>query len=143
MDRVFCIDLDSPRPDVLEFSGAALREDLEFFEVASPLELNNFDRRIFLNERDAESYLEKYKRTLKSLDNNKICLDRKLPAMLYKRRYIVQSLLGEKLETFRHYKKNWSPGQLFNLHDQTFFLTVQLISITEEDEEFLYKFKLP
>ncbi len=151
LHQAFCIDFLKSKPEVLDFSGNELTEDLKFFNCKSPLDLNNlpeygngYDRRVFLNESDAESYLKKYLKILKSLKNSKICKSRELPCMLYKRRYIVQTLLGEKNQTFRHYKKHWQPGQLFNLHDQVNFLTVELISLKEVGINcYEYKFKLP
>ena len=145
--KVFIIDLDSPRPSVLEFSGTELADDLEYFGETDPLELADFDRKIFQTEREACDYLVRYLTTLRGLRNEKICLSRTLPCMLLKRRYIVQTLLGEKLHTERHYDKKWKPGTLFNFHDQTYFLTVKLTAITEMyDEEgqfFRYDFELP
>jgi hypothetical protein len=147
MKLVYCVDLDTPRPEVLEFSGDDLEADLEYFEVSSPLELDNYDRRVFLSEVEAEAYLNTYLKTLRSLDNAKICKSRQLPCMLYKRRYIVQTLLNSKMYTERHYKKNWKPGVLFNLHDQTYFLTVRLTQLEElEDDDgvfYRYYFELP
>lgn len=142
-NQFYCIDLDSSRPEVLDFSGDELQKDLDFFNVQNALELSDYDRKVFKTEAEADTYLSRYFFAKNSLDNNEICKSRKLPAMLYKRRYIVQTLLGEKLQTFRHYKKNWKPGQLFNLHDQTYFLTVELISITKVRDNYCYKFKLP
>jgi hypothetical protein len=139
----FCIDLDSKCPEVLEYSGQALLDDLEHFGVQDALELDNYDRRVFRTPEEADAYLELYNRTLKSLNNTHICKAKGIPAMLYKRRYIVQTLLGEKLQTYRHYKKPWTPGTLFNLHDQTFFLTVRLKSIEETPDGFKYSFELP
>ncbi|AFC22553.1 hypothetical protein phi1422_0033 [Bdellovibrio phage phi1422] len=139
----YCIDLDSRRPEVLEYSGKALNDDMAFFKAKTVKDLDNFDRRVFACDDEADKFLENYSQVMNSLDNKKICKDRTLPAMLYKRRYIVQTLMGEKFQTYRSYRKDWRPGQLFNLHDQTFFLTVRLKSITETEHGFCYKFELP
>ena len=139
----YCIDLDDRSPEVLEYSGQVLADDMEYFGVKNALDLDTYDRKVFRSDEDADAFLDHYLDVLKNLDNKKICLDRSLPAILYKRRYIVQSIMGEKCQTYRHYKKNWKPGQLFNLHDQTFFLTVRLKSITETPDGYCYKFELP
>lgn len=126
------------------FEGVELEEDLKFFNVKDAQELDTYDRRIFKTESQAETYLTKYAKTLKSLDNDKICHSRDLPAMLYKRRYMIQTILGEKNKTVRSYCKNWKAGQLFNLHDQTFFLTVRLKRIFQlSDGDYQYDFELP
>jgi hypothetical protein len=144
IQQCFCIDLERSKPEVMEYSGQVLKNDMAYFKANTPLDLDSFDWRVFLSESQAETFLEKYLKVLKNLDNDKICHSRKLPAMLYKRRYIVLTLLGLKLKTVRHYKKDWKPGQLFNLNDQTFFLTVRLKKITPlPNGEFKYEFTLP
>lgn len=141
--EAFCIDLDSKNPEVLEFSGPELEEDMRYYNASSPLDLTDPDRRVFLTEEDAEKFLDTYTRALRTLSNERICVSRELPGMLYKRRYIVLSLLGLKTKTVRHYRRDWKPGQLFNLHDQTFFLTVELTELVErEDGYFEYRFKI-
>lgn len=142
----FLLDLDKSKQclEVLEYTEEVLKDDMDFFGCKDPLELNDYDFKVFDSEKKADSYLKKYEKILSSLNNAKICNSRSLPAMLYKRRYIVQTLMNEKLQTYRHYCKNWKKGDLFNLHDQTYFLTVQLISIEKvNDEMYKYKFKLP
>jgi hypothetical protein len=141
--QCYAIDLDSRKPDVTLFSGEALQNDMTFFKANRVEDLADFDRKIFKAQIDAEKYLDLYNKTLKNLDNRVICKSRDLPAILLKRRYIVQTILGEKLYTERNYKKNWKPGQRFNFHDQIFFLTVELISITEiKAGHYRYDYKL-
>jgi hypothetical protein len=106
-------------------------------------QLNSYDFKVFDDEAEAEAWLKEYISVLRGLSNAKICKSRDLPAILYKRRYIAQTLMREKMQTFRHYAKPWKPGQCFNLHDQTYFLTVQLKRITETDQGFRYDFDLP
>ena len=145
----YCIDLDRKKREVLEYSGQTLDADLKFFNCKDALEMNsvNYDRRTFETPEEAEAFLQRYNDEIATLDNSKICKSRKLPAMLYKRRYLILSLLGEKLQTVRSYKKNWNTGDLINLHDQNFFLTVQLTVIEEFEHEnkkfYRYKFQLP
>lgn len=136
---VYCIDLDTSRPAVLEFSGDELQFDLDHFGVKDPLELNTPDRKVFRTECEAERYLERYNEALACLKRNYRGQTFEAPCMLYKRRYLVQTFLGEKMSTRRTYKKNWKIGQHFNLHDQVLFLTVRLKSIQElRDEDGIY-----
>lgn len=143
----YCIELDSKKPEVLELSGEELEFDMKFYNAKKPTDLSDVDRRVFDTEEQADEFYKIYMETLKSLDNKKICHSRDLPCMLYKRRYIVQSLLGEKMSTDRHYKKNWKTGDLINLHDQVFFLTVKIKKITEMKDDdgifYRYDFELP
>jgi hypothetical protein len=141
---MYVVNLESKNPEVLEYTPIELQKDLEFFGYSDVMQLNDFDWRVFKTERQADNFLKKYQKTLNSLDNKKICKSRDLPAMLYKRRYIVQTLMREKLQTVRHYKKDWKKGDLFNLHDQSFFVTVELVSLRKiGDSLYEYKFKLP
>jgi hypothetical protein len=129
MNSFYYIDLDSKPLKVEEYDKEALQEDLEYFKVSNAFYLNDPDWKVFNSKEKADTWLLKYVKVLNSLDNKKICKSRELPAMLYKRRYIVQALLGEKTFTERHYLKNWNNGDLFNFHDQTYFLTVKLNKI--------------
>src|SRR5690606_10428833 len=99
----------------------------------------------FNSEKKAEAFLKQYKKIKASLNNRKICKSRSLPAILYKRRYMVLTLMGLKPQTYRSYLKPWKIGQLFNLHDQTFFLTVKLKDLFYDKSEklYCYKFTLP
>lgn len=144
MKNVYFIDLKAKHLEVCEFYDEAdLEACLAYENVKSWRELDTYDFKVFDSELKADAWLEKYTKTLKGLSNSKICLSRKLPAMLYKRRYMIQSIMGEKLQTYRDYLKPWTHGQLFNLHDQVYFLTVRLLSINETDEGYCYRFKLP
>lgn len=142
----FCIDLDKAAPEVMEFSGVELENDLRAINSRNPMDLQDFDRRIFINDLEADAWLDEYL-SLKDKLKNKTFRDSlkkgDYPCMLYKRRYLVLTLMGEKLYTIRHYKKNWQRGQLFNLYDQTIFLTVRLKSIKQlEGNEYRYDFEL-
>ncbi len=140
---MYCIDLTAKNIEVLEYTSEILKEDMEFFSVKNAMDLNDYDYKVFKTEKEADDFLNKYLKTLKTLNNNKICKSRALPCLLYKRRYIVQTLLGLKNQTFRHYQKKWKAGQLFNLHDQTYFLTVKLRKITKiSKNNYKYDFKL-
>lgn len=131
----YCIDLDSRRPEVLLFDGIELQDDLSYFGYKRPDQLQTFDRRIFETEEDAHDFLASYHAALDEIRLNTRQVDRTLPAMLYKRRYLALAWLGEKTFTQRHYRKNWRPGQLFNFHDQVLFVTVRLKKIIEKTDE--------
>jgi len=137
------LEVSKNKLEVLEYTEKILNEDLDFFGAKDPMELSDYDFKVFDTERKAKVWLGKYKKILNGLDNSKICKDRNLPNLLYKRRYIVQTLMNEKLQTIRHYKKDWQKGQLFNLYDQSYFLTVRLKKIKQiSDELFQYDFEL-
>lgn len=143
---IYCIDLDEPkhRLDVTYFSDNALKSELKAYNCRSYEGLNSFDRRVFDNLGDAQKYLKKYLDKLGELERGELCQSKGLPALRYFRRYLVLSALGEKLHTHRSYGKNWKKGQLFNFHDQTYFLTVELEKLTQENETtFRYDFKIP
>jgi hypothetical protein len=140
----YYIDLTKSRPHVGKFTPQRLANTLDSFGLKSVKELvGHYDRPVFETREEAELFLKFYLKKLDGLENKKICKSRELPCMLYKRRYMIQTLLGLKNQTYRDYEKPWKPGQLFNLHDQVFFLTVRLLSLTETDEGFKYSFDLP
>ena len=133
---MFYIDLTDRTPVVAEFDSEHIRSYI------AENELSEYDFRTFEVESDADSFLERYNSILKSLDNALICKSRTLPAMLYKRRYIVQSIMRVKSQTFRHYRTSWKENDLVNLHDQTFFLTVKIIRISKIENQWRYDFEL-
>ena len=126
-----------------------LKKPLQIFEYYPgdydpETETSDYDWKVWASEDEAHDWLEKYETILNGLDNKLICNSRELPNMLYKRRYMVQTLMGEKLQTYRHYLKTWKPGDLINLYDQTYFLTVELTEIEALPEgQYCYHFRLP
>ena len=104
--------------------------------------LGDHDRKIFNTSDEAIEYLDNYLYAWEMLPSKKLKSNPKLPKILYKRRYMIQTMNGEKMQTYRHYDKGWKSGQLFQLHDQTNFLTVRLTSLEEVSSgRFCYKFK--
>lgn len=141
---VCCIDLHGPdRLQVLEYLDGDLRADMEDEGADDPTDLSDWDRRVFKNERAANAFLKRYCRVLKSLKSKGWCYSRQLPSMPYRKRMLVLSIMGLKSYTCRDYRKDWQPGQLFNLHDRTHFVTVKLIKITKVGpREWRYDFKI-
>ena len=134
--------------EICEYENEDLVRELKEWRVKTPEELTDYDRCVFSSEKAAENFLAKYTEIYSKLGQVKICLDKSIPAMAYRRRNIVQTLMGYKMQTIRAYKKDWLPGQLFNLHDRTYFLTVELISISDfncpqKGRCYQYNFKLP
>ena len=143
MKDMFIIDLNKKDPKVDDYLIDDIQFDLDHFGYKEPMQLDSYDFKIFVTQKKAEEWLKIYKKILTGLDNKDICRSRDLPAILLKRRYMVQALMGEKLQTYRKYSKDWKPGQLFNFHDQTFFLTVKLITLEKDGKNgYCYKYKL-
>jgi hypothetical protein len=146
----YAIDLDKKKLEIRTFSGKALAYDLQYYNLKDPLKLSNYDRKVFATAAEAEKYLKKYSKTLNNLDNGKICKKMGIPLLRYKRRYLVQTIMGEKNYTSRNSPRvtklmsKLKVGDMFNLNDQTFTLTVILTKvITTDNETFKYEFKLP
>ena len=142
MAGVYYIDFLDKKPSVSEYEKKYLNEDLTEAQTSDVMKLDEPDWRVFKDPKHAHEFLARYLYILNhELDNKKICVSRDLPCMLYKRRYIVQSLMGIKNQTYRSYFKDWKPGQLLNLHDQVHFLTVRIKKITQtKDDEWRYDF---
>jgi hypothetical protein len=143
MKKYFLIDLDKKVLKVEEYPQDDLKVDLRYFKLKDPLELSNFDFKVFDSEKKAMTWLKRFTDILSNLDNKVICKSRELLTVLLKRKYMAQTIMGEKKQTYRSYKKDWQKGQLFNFHDQTFFLTVKLSSIEKNGKfGYCYKFSL-
>ena len=147
MKLFYCINLMKKTPRVMEFA-----ED-ELQDVASDLgkkvsELSNFDAKIFSSEEKAHAWLEKYLAVGATLKN----LEKKTPdikaSILYKRRYMIQTILGEKNHTFRSSEntveqmKKVKIGEKFRLYDQTKFIVVKLTGRKNIKGEVRYDFEL-
>lgn len=144
MKDLYCIVLETKEPKVTPYLKEDVKADLKYFGLKNPKQLDDYDFKVFRTENEANAWLKKYLQILRSLSNKRICKSRDLPAILYKRRYMVQTLMGEKMQTYRHYSKDWKRGQLFNLHDQVFFLTVRLTSLKKVGRaSYCYKFQIP
>lgn len=147
----FCIDFAAngkiiPLSDleVLEYEPQDLADELREWGVTKPEHLSDWDRRVFTYEADALDFLDGYKHIYRRLGTLCRCHSRSLPALAYRRRMLVFTLMGIKMSTSRTFAKDWRPGQLVNLHDRTHFLTVKIKSILKNsDGDFDYQFELP
>lgn len=138
----FCIDLGVSKPEVLELSGKSLEDEIKFGGTSNPLDASDYDRKIFLREKTAEQYLKRYLAARKKLRRLKDGGWAPGPSLIYKRHYLVQTSLGEKLQTIRKFRRNWERGQVLKLYDQTYFVLVKLKSITKTSDGYRYDFTL-
>lgn len=148
--RHYLIFLDKKNPQIYNYEPKDIQQDLKYFKLKDPIELSDYDMKVFRSEVAAEKWLNKFKKILKGLSNKKVCLSKEIPTILYKRRYIVQTLMGEKLQTYRRKPRvikmmsKVKLGDMFNLNDQKYFLTVILTSVSKDKKgEYKYKFRLP
>jgi hypothetical protein len=145
----FVIDLDKTPLEIKTFESQDVKADMKYFRVRKPIDLSDYDRKVFTTLKAAEKYLARYKATLSYLRKGKTCLRKDVPAILYKRRYMVQSLMREKNQTYRDSPRviqmmsKLRPGDMFNLYDQTYNLTVVLTSVSKSKGVYKYSFKLP
>lgn len=149
--EAFCIDfaisgriVPLKALEVLEYEKEDLIYELKEWGTDKVEDLTDYDRCVFPTEKEAVKFLAKYKETYEELEKKNFCIDRKLPAMAYRRRNLVQTLMGYKMQTRRKFLLGkWMPGMLFNLHDRTYFVTVELVSIEKHKDYYQYNFKLP
>ena len=127
----YLINLINKDLKIRELKGKKLQNILEDSNVKDPRKLTNYDRRVFLTMPEAEKFLKSYKKILNGL-NSKTCKKKGITAILYKRRYIILSLMREKNQTVRNKPRvnmmmsKVKIGEMFNLYDQTNMLTVIL-----------------
>jgi len=127
--KAFAVCLYTKNPFIIEISAKEIKLDMEHYNASTPEEMSDENIRVFSDATKAAEFLELYLKTLKNLDNKKLCKNKNAPNLLFKRRYIVLALLGLKLSTVRKgQRKSLKIGQLVNLYDQTYFYTVRLIN---------------
>ena len=133
-----------------EYVHEDIADDMKQLGAKTIDEISDYDFKIFSTKSSAEKWLAKYVKTSERLKDKRICRSKDLICILYKRRYMIQTLMGEKNQTYRDSKRVQSmmaevrPGSLFNLYDQTFFLTVRLIKAVKAGRGVMcYKFRLP
>lgn len=125
-------------------------QDLEYIKKVLKIkecsELNTLTTFYFSECSKKDQFIEKYNCTKKALAD--FCLSRSLGCILNKRHYLIMAALGLKTETtVKHLIKNIKIGDLFNLFDQTYFVTVKLKKLTPIKEKgiqyYTYQFELP
>lgn len=143
---VYCIDLKRKNLAVQHANMKDLL--LEADNVGTSLDAIKYDLKIFKNEQKADAWLELYNETAKKLKNLRCKTDCKAK-ILYKRRYLIQTLMHEKNQTYRDSARvnkmleKIKPGETFTLYDQTHFLKVKLTKVTKMDgNNFRYDFKI-
>ena len=142
--KMYIVDLSRNKLQIDLYDNETIQNDLDFFGFTEVQELQDAEWRIFETEKKAQKFINDFEKTKKNLNNDKICKSRSIPCLLYKRKYMIMSLMKLKMSTQRHYFKDFKPGQLINLHDQTFFLTVKIKKVEKlADNNYQYDFELP
>lgn len=131
--------------EVCELDMPDLKDLFKEYEVNNieDLQREDWDRIYFKSEHEADKFLIDYKNNFNRILNENLCHSRDLPALAYRRRMLPLALMGKKMMTSRDYKANLKEGELFNLHDRTYFLTVRLNKIQFKKGLFEYHFELP
>jgi hypothetical protein len=132
---MYYINLQCMPLEVVEYDPEVYAADLKEWGQ----DLDDYDFKVFTSLESANEFLESFKSHYSKLKDH---ITVKGPCLIYKRRYLVLTSMGLKLQTFRSYKKQWTPGTVINLYDQTYFLPVKLTSIDSCEEGFKYSFKL-
>lgn len=150
-DKIYyCIDLKkNPIKTFIAYKSQLEKSaDDQGMKLKDMLNATHYDVKIFENQKDCEEYSEKYINAMKSLEKYKTKNPNIKTSLLYKKRYLVQTLLGEKLQTFRTSERvidmmsKIKIGDKFNLYDQTHFLTVKLTKRTVLKDAVKYEFSL-
>lgn len=150
LTEIFAIDLRQKDKKILIFDQDCIEELKTQNQVKDVLELSNYDVKLFKHWHEANDFLEEYSKAEQKLDQFKIKKDaKKMPKILYKRRYMIQSLIGKKNQTVRNSKRvvkmmsTLRPGDHFKLYDQTFEITVKLTKVKQLDKTNVqYDFKI-
>lgn len=151
--RAWCIDfcfdgriVPAKDLEVCEYEAYELWREMKVENVKRVEDLTDWDRVVFATEAAADLFLSDYRTVFAEITKApfKYCTSRDLPALPYRKRNLVQTLLGAKLQTYRDYlRTDLIPGELFNLHDRTNFVTVKLKRIVQVDrQQWRYDFEL-
>lgn len=131
-DVWYCVDLTRKIPVVESMLYSEWKFALEENGLESFKELEGHDFKVFKNIRDAQKFLFRYLDILEDLDDmtHKKRISKKL---LYKRRYIVTTLMGLKNYTMRtHNRPKIKEGDLIQFYDQTYFINALITKVENE-----------
>lgn len=150
LTEIYAIDLRQKDKKILIFDQDCIDQLKKDNSVNNVLELSNYDVKLFKHWHEASKFLDAYLKAEQRLDQYKIKKDtKKMPKILYKRRYMIQSLIGKKNQTVRDSKRvnkmmsTLNIGDHFKLYDQTFEITVKLTKATYLTENSVrYDFKI-
>lgn len=141
----YYINLTS-KPVILErYDDEILREDLAYFKVKNPLELNDEDFKVFKGEEAAVDWIERFNTALKNLTaiKDSVSAVRERKAMLMKRIDLARIMMGEKLSTERDDNRmNFRKGDKIRFHDQKFNVPVEITRVVKLAEFYRFEFKL-
>lgn len=142
MHDLYVVDLKSKPLEVRLYTVDLIKSDMQDFGQKKPMDLQDFDWRLFETLREARLWLVKYRKALRKFHKmpTKHTRRKDIPCILYKERYAAQTILGEKMHTKRHYLKPWQRGQLFYLQGRMHFLCVKLTHIEKKDGKYIYSF---
>ena len=126
---------------------ASQLETMAMYRNCTVDKLDSYDFKMFQNEADAKKWLEKYSKVEKSLTPLKKRSPEVKASILYKKRYMIQTILGEKKQTFRtsentiEQMNKVKKGDLFRLYDQKNEITVKLTNKKYIKGEMKYEFE--
>lgn len=144
---MFFIDFRKSKLEIKETTQQKIDKIIESTNAPSDLFLK-YEIRIFKNRMDAEIFLQKYRNAECKLQKLKDAKNKQKTAILYKKRYLVFTMIGEKNFTERiseYTIENMSKvkiGEKFRLYDQTNFLDVVLTGRKNSRGIMRYEFKL-
>ena len=139
----YVVDLEARKPQVMEYSGSVLAEDMEFFQARRPTDLTTPDWRVFETEAAADEFLRSYQHVNSRLAYYFQKESGDHPCMPLRRRYLILAALGLKTMTERSYNRGWKRGQRFTFHDQTYFLDCILTRMERtSDGNYRYHYRL-
>lgn len=146
MKQLYIVKLSSKRlseKNIFNYDHSEYLEDLKFFKVKNWRDFNpkSHNAKIFDSIQKAEKFISDWNATLDAFERGDFKRDVLAPCLIYKRQYLVLSALRLKNVTIRSYKKNWKPGKIINLYDQTYYLPVKILKITQTQFGYEYHFE--
>lgn len=135
----YFVNLTSPRLKIVRKSVP---------QIEAIYRLNEYDFRTFDSETEAQKFIESYQRVAKTLTPLTRCDSGFKASILYKKRYMILTLMGLKhhTERFSDYTieqmKKVKIGETFRLYDQTNFILVKLVKRSMKNGVARYDFKL-
>lgn len=129
LNSCFCVNIAAKKPEIFIMFKDDFKDDLKAIKSTNLLDLRNSQFEMFKDADKAEIFLARLNGLKSRLNPKNFSKRDGVKKLLLKRYDLLNVLLGRKTCTTRHYLKDIKRGELFQLYDQTNYVTVKLLRI--------------
>lgn len=138
----YCVDITRNVLKIERMDYADYKHILHEKKLHCILDLGDHDNFTFKSVSEAEKFIDDYLAIYNDLCTDTYKSVPKMPKLLLKRKYIPTTLMGLKNKTTRkNILKNCRSGDLFQMYDQTYFITARMTEIrrVKIDNEYFFE----